>query len=112
MRTLKFQPTSGSSTKPLVIRIALMVTAALVMSVAISDALLAQATLSSHQRTAAQRDTEFSELTKHASFIEQQYRQVKRIAKFVKPTVVHIDAKKREASSLSKSKDSKRICVR
>lgn len=65
----------------------------------------AQTTLSSHQRTLDQRATEFEELAKHASFIEQQYRQVKRIAKFVRPTVVHIDAKKREASPLSRSKD-------
>lgn len=64
-----------------------------------------QTTLSSHQRTVNDRATEFEELTKHASFIEQQYRQVKRIAKFVRPTVVHIDAKKREAAPLSRSKD-------
>lgn len=65
----------------------------------------AQTTLSSHQRTIGDRETLFKELTQHASFIEQQYRQVKRIAKFVHPTVVHIDAKKRESSSLSRSKD-------
>jgi serine protease Do len=72
------------------------------------DFAAAQAKLSSHQSTIVDRDTEFKELTKHASFIEQQYRQVKRIAKFVRPTVVHIDAKKRESSPLSRSKDAKK----
>ena len=68
----------------------------------------AQVTLSSHQRALAERENEFSELTKHASFIEKQYRQVKRIAKFVRPTVVHIDARKRDKSSLSQSKSDKK----
>jgi serine protease Do len=86
----------------------MIATAALLTAVFISSDLRAQATLSSHLHTSAQRESEFSELTKQASFIEQQYRQVKRIAKFVRPTVVHIDAKKREKAPLSRSKDSKK----
>ncbi len=108
MRTLISQPTEDSSNSCLMHRIALLIAAVLVTSVSNSGVLQAQATLGSHQHTSAQRDLEFNELTKHASFIEKQYRQVKRIAKFVRPTVVHIDAKKREAAPLSRSKDSKK----
>ena len=108
MRTLNSQSTQDSANHCLVVRLALLIAAVIVTSVPLSGALQAQATLSSLQRTSAQRDTEFSELTKHASFIERQYRQVKRIAKFVRPTVVHIDAKKREAAPLSRSKGSKK----
>lgn len=108
MRTLNSQPVHAPSNKGSVVKFSLLIAAVLVALVATADRLQAQVTLGSHQRTSAQRESEFSELTKHASFIEQQYRQVKRIAKFVRPTVVHIDAKKREAASLSRSNDSKK----
>ncbi len=108
MRTLNSQLQHDSSTGCLVIRLLMIVATVFVTSVSSGGVLQAQATLGSHQRTSAQRDTEFNELTKHASFIQQQYRQVKRIAKFVRPTIVHIDAKKREAAPLSRSKDAKK----
>jgi len=108
MRTSNSPTTSRPSTKRLLSRLSLMIVT-VVFTSTLSAIASAQATLSSHQRTsAAQRDSEFNELAKHASFIERQYRQVKRIAKFVRPTVVHIDAKKRESSPLSRTRDSKK----
>ena len=106
MRTINSQSTRRSCT-PLLLRYSLM-TLAMIVILTTGKWVNAQATLSSHQRTSAQRESEFNELTKQASFIEQQYRQVKRIAKFVRPTVVHIDAKKRETDPLSRSGDSKK----
>jgi len=108
MRTINSIFKNGSPIKRGVFRLTFIVAVALVTSISTATSLKAQTTLSSHQRTSAQRDAEFTELTKHASFIERQYLQVKRIAKFVRPTVVHIDAKKREAAPLSRSNDSKK----
>ena len=102
MRTINSRSTQRCSCTLLLLRCSLM-SLAMIVTLTSCKWASAQATLSSHQRTSAQRESEFNELTKQASFIEQQYRQVKRIAKFVRPTVVHIDAKKRENNPLSRS---------
>ncbi len=107
MRTLNSSTSRGAVCGILLFRSSFLVVA-VVSTLAFSAITAAQTSLSSHQRSEVQRDTEFKELTKHASFIEEQYRQVKRIARFVRPTVVHIDAKKRESAPLSRSSGSKK----
>ncbi|MDB4766574.1 trypsin-like peptidase domain-containing protein, partial [bacterium] len=107
MQKINSSSTRRRSSTSLLLRYSLMIVA-MIVTLTFGERAFAQATLSSHQRTSAQRESEFKELTKQASFIEQQYRQVKRIAKFVRPTVVHIDAKKRESEPLSRSGKSKK----
>ena len=107
MQKINSSSTRRRSSTSLLLRYSLMIVA-MIVTLTFGERASAQATLSSHQRTSAQRESEFKELTKQASFIEQQYRQVKRIAKFVRPTVVHIDAKKRESEPLSRSGKSKK----
>ena len=51
------------------------------------------------------RDQLYADLGKNASLIEQHYRHIKRIASFVAPTVVHVEAKKPQKSSASKTTD-------
>ena len=52
--------------------------------------------------TRAERDELYQQLDKNATLIEQHYRHIKRIANVVEPTIVHVEAKKRQKSSASK----------
>ncbi len=56
------------------------------------------------------RDQLYRDLEKNASLIEQHYRHIKRIVNVVEPTVVHVEAKKKQKSSASKeTKESKEL---
>ena len=57
----------------------------------------------------AQRDQLYDGLKKNASLIEQHYRHIKQIASVVAPTVVHVEAKKQQKSSASKTDQSKEL---
>jgi len=51
----------------------------------------------------AQRERLYRDLEKNASLIEQHYRHIKRVVSVVEPTVVHVEAKKKQKSSASKT---------
>ena len=51
------------------------------------------------------RDQLYADLGKSASLIEQHYRHIKRIVSVVAPTVVHVEAKKRQKTSASRKAD-------
>ena len=51
------------------------------------------------------RDQLYADLGKSASLIEQHYRHIKRIVSVVAPTVVHVEAKKRQKTSASRRAD-------
>jgi serine protease Do len=57
----------------------------------------------------ANRDQLYADLKKNASLIEQHYRHIKRIVNVVAPTIVHVEAKKQQKSSASKTEQSKEL---
>lgn len=59
----------------------------------------------SDTRSGGDRERMYQELSSRASLIEKQYQQIKQIVAVVEPTVVHIEAKKRQKSSASTSGD-------
>ena len=70
-----------------------------------SPRLLAAQASAHNTASRAEREQLYKQLDKSATLIEQQYRHIKRIANVVEPTIVHVEAKKRQKSSASKVRE-------
>ena len=71
-----------------------------------------QATLTSRKETQPTREALYKDLEKQAASLQQHYRLIKQIVKTVKPTVAHIEAKKRQpANSSGKKGSDQRVVV-
>ena len=71
-----------------------------------------QATLTSRKEAQPTREALYKDLEKQAESLQQHYRLIKQIVKTVKPTVAHIEAKKRQpANSSGKKGSDQRVVV-
>ena len=71
-----------------------------------------QATLTSRKEAQPTREALYKDLEKQAASLQQHYRLIKQIVKTVKPTVAHIEAKKRQpANSSGKKGSDQRVVV-